>query len=118
MVSKVETRTAATKIAIDAFEKERDKMLDQLANLKGQADRLEWVIKVLLGQVAQIEQEESQLEQLKKQQELAMQAAREAGNVGVHPSERREALTERKQQAKQEVAEVFQESEEPKKKRK
>ena len=111
MTNNTELRTAATKVALDAFEKERDKLLDQLANLKGQADRLEWVIKVLLNQVTQIEQEETileqqrkqqetMLEQQRKQQEEAMKSAREAGNVGTHPSERKADLAERKQQAK------------------
>lgn len=101
MTNNTEVRTAATRAAIDAFEKERDKLLDQLANLKGQADRLEWVIKILLSQVTQIEQEEAKLEQLRKQQEDALKLAREAGNVGIHPSERKNDLAERKQQAKE-----------------
>jgi len=119
MKSNVELRTAALKSTIEVFESERDKLLDQVAHLKGHSDRLEWVIRVLLAQVARIEQEE--MEQAKKQEEekqkqqidtelaaqheAALALARQAGNVGVHPSERKAKLSNRKKSQTQASAE-------------
>ena len=79
-------RTKDIKRLVEAFEQERDKLLDQVQYLKGHSERIEWVIKVMNSQVAQIEQEENQKIILQRAQEQALQAAREKGNVGAHPS--------------------------------
>lgn len=134
----LELRTTDLKKTINAFEQERDKLLDQVQYLKGNSDRLEWVIKVLNAQLTQIEQEETQktkqaaqlaaqlaaqhaaqlaaAQQLATQQAAAMQAAHEQGNVGKHPDERKSDIKERKKQA-QEAQEVHSSEETPKKKK-
>lgn len=91
----IELRTKDLRKIIEAFEQERDKLLDQVQHIKGHADRMEWVIKVLLGQVDRIEKEEKQKLIMIQQQEEAMKAAKEKGNVGVHPSEKA-SINERK----------------------
>lgn len=83
-----ELRTRDLKKIIEAFEQERDKLLDQVQHIKGHADRMEWVIKVLLGQVDRIEKEEKQRLAMLQQQQEAMRIAKEKGNVGTHPSEK------------------------------
>ena len=91
----VDLRTRDLKKIIEAFEQERDKLLDQVQHIKGHADRMEWVIKVLMGQVDRIEKEEKQRQIMLQQQEEAMKIAKEKGNVGVHPSEK-PSITERR----------------------
>jgi septal ring factor EnvC (AmiA/AmiB activator) len=97
MVSQLETRTAELRRLLDAFEKERDKLLDQVQYLKGNADRMEWVIRVINTQLNQIENEEKQREIVMKQQAEAMILAKEQGNVGTHPSERKTVVSRRNQ---------------------
>lgn len=99
MASQAEIRTGDLKRIITAFEQERDKLLDQVQYIKGNADRIEWVIKVMNNQVTQIEQEEITKAKLAEQQEAAMKAARERGNVGAHPSSRSGDLAERRKEA-------------------
>jgi len=105
----VDLRTNDLKKIVEAFELERDKLLDQVQYLKGSAERLEWVIKIMNTQLDRIQKEEQQRELLAEQQRLALEAAKARGNLGVHPSmsERRADLTERRngqtsQEAKQE----------------
>ena len=100
MASIVEQRTAELLRLHGFFEQERDKLYDQVANLQGQKERLDWSIKVITGQVEQIRKEEAQRAAYAKAQDEAMQAARLAGNVGTHPDVRKEKVLERKAEAK------------------
>lgn len=93
----LELRTTDLKKLITAFEKERDTLLDQVQYLKGNADRMEWVIRVLTAQLAQIEKEEEQRLILAAQQEKALETAHQNGNISAHPSVRSTELAERKQ---------------------
>jgi hypothetical protein len=97
-----ELRTKEIKRLQEFYEQERDKLYDQVANLQGQKDRLDWAIKVINAQLLQIEKEEQQKANLIAQQQQAMMAAREQGNIGTHPSERKAKIQERKIQAKKE----------------
>jgi hypothetical protein len=97
-----ELRTKELKRLQEFYEQERDKLYDQVANLQGQRDRLDWAIKVINAQLLQIEKEEQQKASLIAQQQQAMMAAREQGNIGAHPSERKVKVQERKAQAKKE----------------
>lgn len=114
----VDVRTGDLKKIVEAFEVERDKLLDQVQYLKGSAERLEWVIKVMNAQLDRIQKEEQQKEFLAEQQRRALEAAKEKGNVGVHPSmtERRADLAERRASASQEA--IRHEDNDPKKGRK
>lgn len=89
------SRTAEMKKLVDAFEKERDKLLDQVQFIKGHAERMEWVIKVMNSHISTVEKEEEQKAIQAAAYEDAIKVAREKGNVGVHPSER-PSLAERK----------------------
>ena len=100
MTHDAEIRIAELQRIRDAFEPERDKLLDQVQYLKGQADRIEWVIKVLNGQIAQIEKEEEMKAAIAEQREESLKVAREKGNVGSHPSEKKETLEHRRKTAK------------------
>lgn len=91
-----ENRTFELKRLRDFYEKERDSLYDQVANLQGQKERMDWAIKVINAQMLQIEKEEALKFAQYRQQEEALQAARERGNVGAHPSERKAKLAERK----------------------
>ena len=102
-VNYAKLRTDDLKRLQDFFEQERDKLYDQVANLQGQKERLDWAIKNINGLILQIEkQEEATAQQLQKQAE-AMAVAREKGNVGAHPSERKETIAERKKKDKEEI---------------
>lgn len=94
----VDLRTNDLKKIVEAFELERDKLLDQVQYLKGSAERLEWVIKIMNAQLDRIQKEEQQRELLAEQQRVALEAAKARGNLGVHPSmsERRADLAERR----------------------
>ena len=50
----VDLRTNDLKKIVEAFELERDKLLDQVQYLKGSAERLEWVIKIMNTQLDRI----------------------------------------------------------------
>lgn len=102
MASIVEQRTAELLKLQTFFESERDKLYDQVANLQGQKDRLDWTIRVINAQLESIKKEEAQREAYTRQQNEAMTAAREAGNVGTHPNVRKEGVAARKAQAKKE----------------
>jgi hypothetical protein len=97
-----DNRTFELKRLRDFYEKERDTLYDQVANLQGQKERLDWAIKVINAQMLQIEKEEALKFSQYKQQQQALQVAKEQGNVGVHPSERKTKLSERKAQVKSE----------------
>jgi hypothetical protein len=77
-------KTEELKKMIEIFELERDKLLDQVQYLKGNADRIEWVIRQMNSHIDSLENED----RLQQAQQLASSAAREAGNVGVHPKQR------------------------------
>jgi hypothetical protein len=96
----VEKRTFELKRLQEFYEKERDKLYDQVANLQGQKERLDWAIRVINAQIAQIEKEEQQKAVLAMQQQQALEAARQQGNVASHPSERKGNLAERKARTK------------------
>lgn len=107
MSRELDLRTTDLKKLLDAFETERDKLLDQVQYLKGSAERLEWVIKVLNGQLDWIQKDQKQKEVLAQQQEAALVTAKEKGNVGIHPADsqrsadlasRRERMTHPDQQ--------------------
>lgn len=100
MASIVEQRTAELLKLQSFFEEERDKLYDQVANLQGQKQRLDWTIRVINAQLEQIKKEEAQRAAYIKAQNEAMEAARVAGNVGTHPDLRKEQVMERKAQAK------------------
>lgn len=95
-----EKRTAELKRLQDFYEKERDKLYDQVANLQGQKERLDWAIRVINAQIEQIIKEEEMKAAMSKRQEEALQVAHEQGNVGSHPSERKTNLAERKKAQK------------------
>jgi len=84
----------------EGFEPERDKLLDQVQYIKGQADRMEWVIKVLNGQIDQLVQMEKQAEIQAREYQKSLESARDKGNVGVHPDEKKISLKERKKKKK------------------
>ena len=102
MASIAEQRTIELKKMQDFLEQERDKLYDQVANLQGQKDRLDWTIRVVMSRIEQIHKEEEHRAALAKQQNVAMQSAREQGNVGVHPNERKGKVAERKAEARKE----------------
>lgn len=81
-------RTQDLKRIAEAFEKEHSKLLEQAQQLKGHSDRIEWVIKVLINQIDVIEKEEKQKLILQQQQLAALNASKEKGSIGSHPSER------------------------------
>lgn len=99
----LELRTGDLRKIVDAFESERDKLLDQVQYLKGSADRLEWTIKVLNGQIDRVEKEEKQKAAIAAQANQALESAREKGNVGAHPtfSERSADLNARREDQQQ-----------------
>lgn len=99
MVGIADQRTIELKKLLDFYEQERDKLYDQVANLQGQKERLDWAIRVINARVEHITKEEQQRAALIKQQNEAMESAREQGNVGVHPSERKGKLAERRKEA-------------------
>lgn len=94
-------RTQELRRLQDFYEKERDKLYDQVANLQGQKERLDWAIRVVNTQIHQIEKQEQERILAEKRQREAFEIAKEKGNVGSHPSERKQKLNERRKQAKQ-----------------
>ena len=96
MQNEIEQKTASLKKLQEVYEAERDKLYDQVANLNGQKERLDWAIRVINAFVTQIKKEEEQKIIYAKQQEEAMKIAKEAKNVGAHPSERKSTLVERR----------------------
>ena len=92
-------RTEEVRKLIDAFEKERDKLLDQVQYIKGHAERMEWVIKVMNAHISVVEKEEEQKIKQAAMYEEAAKVAREKGNIGAHPSERAGDLAQRRTSA-------------------
>ena len=94
----LDLRITDLKKVVTAFEAERDKLLDQVQYLKGSADRIEWVIKVMVGQLEWIEKDEKNKEALVKKEEASILVAKEKGNIGAHPtySQKSAELADRK----------------------
>ena len=81
---------------IDFMEREKIKTNEQMIQLRGSTERLDWSIKVMQLTIQQIQQEIIQ----KQQAEEALRVAREEGNIGVHPDVRKETLQQRKKSDK------------------
>ena len=94
----LDLRITDLKKVIQAFEAERDKLLDQAKYLKGNTDRLDWVLKVMVGQLEWIEKDEKNKEALAKKEEASILVAKEKGNIGAHPtySQKSAELADRK----------------------
>jgi hypothetical protein len=96
----IENKTFELKRLKEFYEKEKEALGNQIINLQGQKERLDWAIRVINAQMVQIEKEEGQKFAQYIQQQQALEIAKEQGNIGVHPSERKAKLNERKIQAK------------------
>lgn len=89
----------------EVYDKQRDKLLDQFMFLKGFLGETEKIIIELTQKIDQIIKEENDfsikekqsLEKQKKEEEMrvALEQARQAGNIGTHPSQR-ESIRSRK----------------------
>ena len=81
--------------AIEIFDKEKIRMIEQITYLRGSVDKIDWSIKALQQMIINLQQEQQQM--------AVMEAARAQQNVGAHPSIRSENLQQRKKESSEKI---------------